>query len=118
MFVSHTRGSQTGPSSSCVLCICYLCALKGKVPSQPCFHQRPAHRHLPPEDPTLRYDPIFRVISDWFHLLLRKWRTITKVIFKPYIFSSKLFQAHFLLPYNFGFSHSRCSSTLTSPSGS
>lgn len=51
-----------------------------------------------------------------FHLLLRKWGMITKAVFKPYVFSPKLSQAHFLLPYNFRFSHSRCSSTLTSPS--
>lgn len=90
--------------------------LSKENPPLPFFHQRPVHGHLLPEDSTLRYDPIFRVISDWFHLLLRKWGMIAKAVFKPYIFSSKLSQAHFLLPYNFRFAQSRCSSSLTSPS--
>lgn len=96
-------------------CAAHLLLLCSQRKSSPCFHQRSVHGHLPPEESTLRYDPIFGVISDQFHLLLRKWRMITSPVFKPNIFSSWLSQAHFLSPYNFRFAHSRCFSTLTSP---
>lgn len=61
-----------------------------KNPSYPCFHQRLVHWILPPQGPTLRYDPIYGVASDWLHLRLRKWGVVTKAAFKPSIFSSKL----------------------------
>lgn len=89
MFLSHIQGSQIGPSSSFVLFVCCSLRSQRKSPSWPHFHQRPIHWRVPPENSTLQ-DPIFRVTSDWFCLLLRKWGMIPKAVFKHCIFSSKL----------------------------